>query len=199
MKGHEMTTDSSSATLAEATIGPRFSALRMQIAAVAVGTVLLALSAKLSVPFFPVPMTFQSLVVLMIGVCLGPRLAGLTLAAYLAEGAFGLPVFAGTPEKGIGLAYMAGPTGGFLAGFLIAAVAVGWLARRGWDRTVVGALPVMLIGTAAIYVPGLLWLGAVVGWDKPVLEWGLYPFVYGDLLKIAIASAATPLLWKLGR
>ncbi len=161
-----------------------------QVALVVAGSALLTLSAKVSVPFFPVPMTFQSLVVLLIGAALGPRLAAATLLAYLAQGAAGLPVFAGTPEKGIGLAYMAGPTGGFLAGFLLAAVVVGWLAARGLGRTVRSAAVVMLAGTIALYLPGLAWLGAIVGWDKPVLAWGLYPFVYGDLLKLAIAALA---------
>ncbi|MGE0502004.1 MAG: biotin transporter BioY [Rhizobiaceae bacterium] len=170
------------------------SSIVRQVLLVIAGTALLTLSAKVSVPFFPVPMTFQSLVVLLIGAAFGPRLAAMTLAAYLAEGAAGLPVFAGTPEKGVGFAYMVGPTGGFLAGFLLAAVLVGWLVLLGFGRRVLSAGLVMLAGTVAIYVPGLLWLGSVVGWDKPVLEWGLYPFVYGDLLKVAIASLAVPFL-----
>ena len=193
-----MRIDHTASTFAEAMIGPRIAGIGMQIAAVLAGTALLTLSAKVSVPFFPVPMTFQSLVVLLIGACFGPRLAGMTLVAYLAEGAAGLPVFAGTPEKGIGLAYMAGPTGGFLVGFLIAAILVGSLARRGMDRSVWTAALAMLLGTVAIYLPGLLWLGTLVGWDKPVLAWGLYPFVYGDILKLAIASLAMPLLWRYG-
>jgi biotin transport system substrate-specific component len=185
-------------TFAEA-VGSGYSSTGTRIIAVLAGTALLTLSAKISVPFVPVPMTFQSLVVLLIGSCFGPRLAGATLLAYLAEGAVGLPVFAGTPEKGIGLTYMIGPTGGFLAGFLLASVVVGWLAWRGWGRTVGTATMAMIIGTIATYVPGLLWLGAVVGWDKPVLEWGLYPFIYGDLLKITIASLAMPLAWRFCR
>src|SRR5690349_15200312 len=98
------------------------------------GSLLLTASAKAQVPMWPVPMTMQSFVVLVIGMAYGARLAGATVALYLLEGALGLPVFAGTPEKGIGLAYMAGPTGGYLAGFAVAAVAMGWLAERGWDR-----------------------------------------------------------------
>jgi biotin transport system substrate-specific component len=194
-----MKLDQTGATFVEAAIGPRATSAGLQVLLVLAGTALLTLSAKISVPFFPVPMTFQSLVVLLIGASFGPRLGALTLAAYLIEGAAGLPVFAGTPEKGIGLAYMVGPTGGFLVGFLLAAIAVGWLARRGWDRSFATTAAMMLIGTVAVYVPGLLWLGAVVGWDKPVLEWGLYPFIYGDLLKLVIASVAMPLLWRFGR
>lgn len=172
----------------------RLSGLGAKLALVLAGTALLTLSAKISVPFFPVPMTFQSLVVLLIGAAFGPRLAAAVLAAYLAEGAAGLPVFAGTPEKGIGLAYMVGPTGGFLVGFLLAAILVGWLTGLGAARRIWTAALVVLAGTVAVYVPGLLWLGAVVGWDKPVLEWGLYPFLYGDALKLVIASLALPLV-----
>lgn len=174
-------------------LAPRARLIR-QIALVAAGSALLTLSAKLSVPFFPVPMTFQSLVVLLIGAAFGPRLAAVTLATYLAQGAAGLPVFAGTPEKGIGLAYMAGPTGGFLLGFVLAAITVGWLTERGAGRRLWTAGLAMLAGTVAVYVPGLLWLGAAVGWDKPVLEWGLYPFVYGDVLKLVIAAIALTMM-----
>lgn len=151
-------------------------------------SLLLTLSAKVSIPFFPVPMTLQSMVVLMLGVWLGPRLALAALALYLAQGAAGFPVFAGTPERGIGLAYMVGPTGGFLAGFLVAAPFVGHLVQRGWNRNVVGMFLAATLGTAVIYAFGLAWLGASIGWDKPVLALGLYPFLLGDLLKIAIVA-----------
>lgn len=174
--------------------GSWLSGIAGQVALVLAGTTLLTLSAKISVPFFPVPMTFQSLVVLLIGAAFGPRLGALTLAAYLVEGAAGLPVFAGTPEKGIGIAYMVGPTGGFLLGFLLAATLVGWMVGQGAGRSVWAAALVVLAGSVAVYVPGLLWLGAVVGWDKPVLEWGLYPFLYGDALKLVIASLALPVV-----
>lgn len=169
----------------------------VRIAALVAGVLALTASAKIQVPFYPVPMTFQPLVVLLLGAGYGLRLGGATVASYLAVGAAGLPVFAGTPEKGIGLAYMMGPTGGYLLGFLIAAMAVGWLARRGWDRHFLTMAAAMVIGTALIYLPGVAWLGSVVGWDKPVLEWGLYPFLYGDALKIVIATIAGPALWKL--
>lgn len=162
-----------------------------------VGTALLWLSAKIQVPFWPVPMTMQTFVVLTLGMALGWRLAGATLLLYLAEGAIGLPVFAGTPEKGIGLAYMLGGTGGYLIGFLIAAVVCGCLAERGWDRRVISTVSAMLIGNVLIYVPGLLWLGAVFGWDKPILEWGLTPFILGDVTKLALAAIVLPMTWKL--
>jgi biotin transport system substrate-specific component len=173
--------------------------LRGVVLAVA-GTALLTVSAKIQIPFYPVPMTLQTFVVLAIGMAYGWRLGGATLLLYLAEGAAGLPVFAGTPEKGLGLAYMLGGTGGYLAGFVMAAAVCGWLAERGWDRNAARTAAAMLIGNAIIYVPGLLWLGGLYGWDKPILEWGLTPFLYGDLAKLALATAVLPLAWKwLGR
>jgi len=139
----------------------------------------------------------QTFVILGLGMAYGPRLAFATLALYMAEGALGLPVFAGTPEKGIGLAYMAGGTGGYLFGYVLAAVACGWLAEKGWDRNVFKTTAAMLIGSSLIYIPGLLWLGILFGWDKPILEWGITPFVLGDLTKVALAAAVLPLTWKL--
>jgi biotin transport system substrate-specific component len=173
--------------------------MRNVILAVA-GTALLTIAAKIQVPFYPVPMTLQTFVVLGLGMAYGWRLGGATLVLYLAEGAVGLPVFAGTPEKGIGLAYMMGSTGGYLIGFVLAAALCGWLAERGWDRHVAKTALAMLAGNVIIYVPGLLWLGGLFGWDKPILAWGLTPFILGDLTKLALAAAVLPLAWKwLGR
>lgn len=163
------------------------------------GSLLLWASAKIQIPFYPVPMTMQTFAVLALGMAYGWRLGGATLLLYLAEGAVGLPVFAGTPEKGLGPAYMLGPTGGYLLGFLLAAAACGWLAERGWDRHVAKTAAAMLIGNAIIYVPGLLWLGGLLGWDKPILEWGLTPFLLGDVTKLALAAALLPAVWKLIR
>ncbi len=160
------------------------------------GSLLLTLSAKLQVPFWPVPVTFQTLVVLIIGFSFGPRLAFATVMFYLLQGAVGLPVFAGTPEKGIGLAYLLGPTGGFLIGFALAAAFCGVLAEKGWDRSMKKVLIGMLLGTAIIYATGLLWLGTLMGWDKPVLQWGLFPFIPGDILKIVIAALLLPTVWR---
>lgn len=161
------------------------------------GTIALAISSKIQVPFYPVPMTMQTFVVLAIGMAYGWRLGGATVLFYLAQGAAGLPVFAGTPEKGIGLAYMLGGTGGYLIGYVMAAAACGWLAERGWDRNVVSTAAAMFVGNVLIYAPGLLWLGALFGWDKPILEWGLTPFVLGDVTKLALAAAILPLVWKM--
>ena len=162
-----------------------------------VGSLLLWLCAKIQVPFYPVPVTMGTFAVLAIGMAFGWRLGAATVVLYLAQGAAGLPVFAGTPEKGIGLAYILGPTGGYLFGYVLAAAACGWLAERGWDRSVILAALAMLIANVLIYLPGLLWLGTFLGWDKPILEWGLIPFIPGDLLKLALVAASLPLAWKL--
>lgn len=161
------------------------------------GSVLLTISAKVAIPFYPVPLTMQTFVVIGLGLALGPRLGVAAVALYLMQGALGLPVFAGTPEKGIGLAYMAGPTGGYLLGYLLAAFVAGSLAERGMDRSPVTAFAAALIAGAVIYVPGLLWLGGVVGWDKPVLAWGLYPFILGDVTKAALAALVFPATWAM--
>jgi biotin transport system substrate-specific component len=159
------------------------------------GSLLLTASAKAQVPMWPVPMTMQSFVVLVIGMAYGARLAGATVALYLLEGAVGLPVFAGTPEKGIGIAYMAGPTGGYLAGFLVAAVAMGWLAERGWDRSLAWSTIAMTIGTVLLFATGIGWLAVLVGWQKAIAG-GLIPFLLGSVLKLALAATILPVCWK---
>jgi len=135
--------------------------MRNAILAIA-GTIALWISAKIQIPFYPVPLNMGTLVVLLIGAAYGWRLGLVTVALYLAEGAAGLPVFAGTPEKGIGLAYMLGGTGGYLVGFLLAVGAVGWLAERGFDRNFFTTALAMLLGNVLIYAPGLLWAGRLV-------------------------------------
>ncbi len=159
----------------------------IRLAALALfGSLLLTVSAKVQVPFYPVPMTLQTLVVFLLGIAYGPRLAVATVAFYLAQGAIGLPVFAGTPEKGIGLAYMMGPTGGYLLGFAAAAAVAGWTAER--SR---GALTTALgiaAATATIYLLGAGWLAAMVGVEK-ALALGVVPFLLGDVVKLALATA----------
>ena len=152
------------------------------------GSLILWASAKISVPFWPVPMTLQTGAVMLIGAAYGWRLGVATVVLYLAEGAAGLPVFQGTPQQGIGLAYMLGPTGGYLIGFAVAAFIVGALAERGFDRNVFRLFAAMVVADAVVFVLGLLWLGSVIGWDKPVLQFGLYPFLLGDAVKIALAA-----------
>ena len=165
---------------------------------VLLGSALLTLSAKVQVPFWPVPMTLQSLVVLMLGAAYGWRLGGLTVLAYLAEGAAGLPVFANTPPAAPGLAYFAGPTGGFLVGFVLAAMTTGVLAERGWDRTPLRLLAAMAIGHLVLFAPGVAWLSALFGSGK---AWsaGIEPFLLATLLKTALAAALMQAGWSILR
>ena len=183
--------------LADVLFPVKESAILRNILLAITGSLLLWASAKVKIPFYPVPMTMTTFIVLVIGMVYGWKLGMATILLYLAEGAMGLPVFAGTPEKGIGLAYMMGPTGGYLIGYVLAAGICGYLAQLNWDKRASTTAAAMLLGNVAIYVPGLLWLGMLLGWDKPILEWGLIPFVAGDLLKLALAAATIPLIWKL--
>lgn len=160
-----------------------------RLVAMALGTALLALSAHVQVPIWPVRLSMQSFVVLAIGLACGGRLGAATVLAYLAEGACGLPVFQG----GAGLAYMAGPTGGYLLGFLLAAAAVGALADRGALRGWPGTVAALLLGEALIYAPGVAWLGVLFGAAKAV-SFGLLPFLPAEAIKLALATAAAPLL-----
>ena len=166
------------------------------IALMLLGTVALWLSAKIQVPLWPVPITMQTFVVLTLGVAYGWRLAGATLLLYLAEGAIGLPVFAGNWSEGAGIKHLAGPTAGYLFGFVIAAAIVGRLAERGWDRNAVTAGAAMAIGNLVIYAAGIAWLGAMIGYGTAI-DVGLLPFLVGDALKIALGACLLPLAWKL--
>jgi biotin transport system substrate-specific component len=165
------------------------------IAAILSGMLLITLSAQVAVylPFSPVPVTGQTLAVLLIGALLGSRRGALCLIGYLVEGAAGLPVFA---NGHAGAAYLTGPTGGYLIGFVVAAYLTGWLAERGWDRQPRTALLVMLIGNAAIYTFGLIGLIRFVG-SGQVFDAGLIPFLPGDLTKLALATALLPSGWRI--
>jgi len=160
-------------------------------------SIFIALMAQLAVylPFSPVPVTGQTLAVLMVGALLGRKRGALAVLAYLAEGIGGMPVFAGGQA---GATWLLGPTGGYLTGFVAAAFAVGWLAEHGWDRRVFSAVAAMLIGNAAIYLTGLPWLAHYVGASN-ALAAGLYPFLPGDAAKIALAAALLPAGWHLLR
>ena len=162
-----------------------------QLMAVLAGIALLTASAHIKIPFYPVPLTMQTLIVLGIGMTYGTRLGGATLLGYLSAGFIGLPVFAG----GAGMAYMMGPTGGYLAGFFAAAVVLGALAERGWTRSWATAAAAMLMGNVIIYLLGVGWLTSLIGWDKAV-QFGLLPFLYGDALKLIIAALGVPYLWS---
>lgn len=160
------------------------------------GVCLLTLSAKIQIPFWPVPMTMQTLVVLVIGMAYGWRLGAATVLAYLMAGAAGLPVFAGTPVRGIGVAYMMGPTGGFLLGFLVSAAAVGFLGERGWDRSIPRTAVAMVLGQAIITLAGVAWLAILFNLPKAI-EVGFKPFLAASLLKVALGIVLMPAIWKL--
>jgi biotin transport system substrate-specific component len=161
-------------------------------ALVVFGSLLLAVSAQFKIPLYPVPVTGQTLVVLLIGMTYGPRLGGITLAAYLFEGALGLPVFAGGAA---GAAVLMGPTAGYLFGFLLAAIAMGYLAKRGMGRTVVSTIAAMVIGNCVIYLCGALWLANFIGFGQAIAA-GVLPFLYGDALKLVVAAGLMPWAWR---
>jgi biotin transport system substrate-specific component len=161
-------------------------------ALVVFGSLLLAVSAQFKIPLYPVPATGQTLVVLLIGMTYGPRLGGITIAAYLFEGALGLPVFAGGAA---GAAVLMGPTAGYLFGFLLAAIAMGHFAERGMGRTVVSTIAAMVIGNCVIYLCGALWLANFIGFGQAVAA-GVLPFLYGDALKLVVAAGLMPWAWR---
>jgi len=166
--------------------------LFMSLVLVAAGIGILAVSARIQVPFYPVPVTMQTLAVMVIAMAYGSKLGSATLFSYLLAGFLGAPVFAG----GAGFAYMAGPTGGYLAGFLTAGVVLGALADRGWTRNWQTTAAAMVVGTAIIYSLGITWLSQLIGFDKAI-QFGLIPFIYGDILKLVIAAVSVPFMWKL--
>jgi biotin transport system substrate-specific component len=159
------------------------------------GSLLIALCAQLSfyLPVSPVPVTMQTFAVILTGALLGSKRGVMSIAAYLTEGALGLPVFAGGK---MGLVILMGPTGGYLLGFLAAAFLTGYLAERGWDRKYWTMALAMTLGTALIFIFGLAWLSIVLT-DAPVLKIGLYPFIPGAILKIGMATLLLPTGWKL--
>ena len=151
------------------------------------GSILLAISSKIKIPFYPVPMTMQTLIVLIIGIAFGWKLGAATISLYLIEGIAGLPVFSGTPEKGIGLIYFTGPTMGYLIGFLVA----GYLAGKfNYDNNLLKNFFKLTFATSFIYFFGILWLGSLIGWEKPIFKLGVQPFLLAELFKILIATLA---------
>jgi biotin transport system substrate-specific component len=163
------------------------------IALAAFGSIALAVSAKIQVPFWPVPATMQSLVVLLIGAAYGARLGVATLLLYLTEGLVGLPVFAGPSA---GPTYMAGPTAGYLIGFVLAAGLVGWLADRGWNRSLLRAAGSMSAGHVVLFVPGVLWLAVLFGWSKAITA-GVAPFVLATIVKTALGAGIIAACWSM--
>jgi len=183
------------------------------------GSILLAVSSKIKVPFYPVPMTMQTFVVVLIGITLGWKLGLATVFAYLFEGIVGLPVFAGTPEKGIGFTYFMGPTGGYLFGFLVATFVAGYskyencfdsnkfksakenlpffLALRSAITLPYKNFIKLIFAVSFIYIFGLLWLGFLIGWDKPIFQLGAYPFLLAELFKMLILAYVAGFFYKI--
>ena len=152
-----------------------------------IGSIALAVSSKIKIPFYPVPMTMQTLVVIMIGAAFGWKLGLATVSLYLFEGIIGLPVFSGTPEKGIGLVYFTGPTMGYLIGFLVAVFFAGKFID---DGNLIKNFLKLLLATSFIYILGIAWLGSLMGWEKPIFELGAQPFLLAELFKILIVTLA---------
>ncbi len=158
------------------------------------GTVLLALSAKIKIPFWPVPMTMQTFVVLLLGIAYGWKLGLFTVSLYLIEGIAGLPVFAGTPEKGVGLIYFTGPTMGYLIGFLFAVFFSGFFK---FDNNLFKNFLKLVFSVSFIYLFGLLWLGSIIGWEKPIFELGAQPFLLAEVFKVLLLAILVPKILKL--
>ncbi len=150
-----------------------------------VGSILLTISAKVKIPFYPVPMTMQTFVVLFLGVSFGYKIGLATVGLYLFEGIIGLPVFSNSPEKGVGLVYFTGPTMGYLVGFLGATFLAGYL---NFKTNVISIFFKLILSVSVIYILGILWLGNLIGWDKPVIQLGASPFLLAELFKILILT-----------
>ena len=149
------------------------------------GSIILAISSKIKIPFYPVPMTMQTFVVLFLGISFGYKIALATVGLYLIEGIMGLPVFSNSPERGVGLIYFTGPTMGYLIGFLSAC----YLASKiNVDDNFFVVLSKLIIATSTIYILGLIWLGTLIGWDKPIFELGAKPFLLAEIFKIIILT-----------
>jgi biotin transport system substrate-specific component len=150
-----------------------------------IGTMTLTISAKLKIPFYPVPMTMQTFIVLFLGLAFGYKIGLATVGVYLLEGIIGIPVFSNSPEKGVGLVYFTGPTMGYLLGFLSAVFFAGYLNLKNNFLIIFSKL---VFSVSTIYLFGVLWLGTLIGWDKPILEVGVTPFLLAELFKISILT-----------
>ena len=149
------------------------------------GTMALTISAKLKIPFYPVPMTMQTFVVLFLGLAFGHKIGLATVGVYLLEGIIGIPVFSNSPEKGIGLVYFTGPTMGYLIGFLSAVFFAGYLNLK---NNIFIIFCKLIFSVSTIYLLGVIWLGTLIGWDKPILELGVAPFLLAELFKISLLT-----------
>ena len=158
------------------------------ISIIVIGSILLTISAKIKIPFYPVPMTMQTFVVLFLGISFGYKIGIATVGLYLIEGIFGLPVFSNSPEKGVGIVYFTGPTMGYLIGFLLATFLAGYLDLK---TNIVSIFLKLILSVSVIYILGLIWLGILIGWDKPIFQLGAAPFLLAELFKILILTLLT--------
>ncbi len=159
-----------------------------------VGSVLLTISSKIKIPFYPVPMTMQTFVVLFLGMSFGYKIGLATVSLYLFEGIIGFPVFSNSPEKGVGLVYFTGPTMGYLIGFLFAVFIAGYFNYKG---NILSNFVKLLISVSTIYILGVFWLGTLIGWDKPIIQLGVTPFLLAELFKIIILTLISKNIFKL--
>ena len=158
------------------------------------GSLILTVSAKIKIPFYPVPMTMQTFIVLLLGVSFGYKIALASVSLYLLEGILGLPVFSNSPERGVGLAYFTGPTMGYLIGFLSACFLASLVKKN--DNYLIIFLK-LILSVSTIYILGILWLGTIIGWDKPILELGVMPFLIAEIFKICLLTVLTKKLINL--
>ena len=159
-----------------------------------IGSIILAISAKVKIPFYPVPMTMQTFVVLFLGISFGYKISLATVSLYLLEGIIGMPVFSNSPERGVGLVYFTGPTMGYLIGFLSACFLASYIKNEDNYFTIFMKL---IFSVSTIYILGVLWLGALIGWDKPILELGVMPFLLAEIFKIVLLTILTKKILKL--
>ena len=159
-----------------------------------IGTILLTISAKIKIPFYPVPMTMQTFLVIFFGIAFGYKIALATVGLYLLEGILGFPVFSNSPERGVGLAYFTGPTMGYLIGFLVATFLAGFFK---YNKNLFLNFFKIILSVSSIYILGILWLGVLIGWDKPILKLGVYPFLLAELFKMFIITLLVEKIIKL--
>ena len=157
------------------------------------GSIALAISAKIKIPFYPVPMTMQTFVVLLLGIGLGYKIALATVGLYLLEGIMGLPVFSNSPEKGVGFVYFTGPTMGYLLGFLSACFLASFIKL---EDSYFKIFIKLILSVSTIYILGILWLGILIGWDKPIVELGVMPFLLAEIFKISLLAVLTKKILK---
>ena len=158
------------------------------------GSILLTISSKIKIPFYPVPMTMQTFVVLFLGMSFGYKISLATVGLYLVEGIFGLPVFSNSPEKGVGIVYFTGPTMGYLIGFLFATFLAGYF---NFNKNILNNFVKLFLSVSTIYLLGVFWLGSLIGWDKPIMQLGVTPFLLAELFKIAILALLAKNILKL--